>query len=69
MILCEKVESDQSINAQLQRVTDASAQKRPELTRVISLHDNVRAHFANLTGVNFLEIDWKVLLQPLHSPT
>lgn len=57
--------SDQSIDAQLQRVDDATAQKRPELTDVLSLYDNARPHFAILTHEKFLEIYWKVLL---HSP-
>lgn len=69
----EMLERNQSINAQLycqqlQRVADAIAQTRPELTDVMFLHDNARPHVANLTREKLLELEWEVLPHPPYSP-
>lgn len=69
----EMLQRNQTINAQfyceqLQRVADAIAQKRPELTNVMFLHDNARPHVAKSTREKLLELEWEVLPHPPYSP-
>lgn len=68
-IHCEMLECNHSINAQLysqklQCVADKIAQKCPEFSDVMFLHDNAWPHIAKLTCEKFLELDWEVFLSP-----
>lgn len=48
-------------------MADAIAQKRPELTHVIFLHDNARPQVAKFTSENSLKLDGEVLPHPPYS--
>lgn len=53
---------------QLEIVAKAIPEKRPNLQKVIFLHDNARPHVAKETRKKLEELDWEVLPHPAYSP-
>lgn len=53
---------------QLERVSHALQQKRPNRTVTRYLHDNARPHVAKVTREKLLELGWQVLVHPPYSP-
>lgn len=53
---------------QLERVDAALKESRPEMNKVLFLHDNARPHSAKVTHDKILELDWELLPHPPYSP-
>ena len=52
---------------QLERVSHALQQKRPNRTVTRYFHDNARPHVAKVTREKLLELGWQVLVHPPYS--
>lgn len=54
--------------AQLDRLSTALRQRRPQQEKVYFLHDNARPHVAKLTRQKLMELEWEQLPHPPYSP-
>ena len=73
VILWELLPSNQTITAQyyceqLQWLSIAMSERRPNRQRIILHHDNARPHTANVTKETVANFGWEILPQPPYSP-
>lgn len=73
IIWWELLHTNEHINAsiycsQLEKLTRAVQEKRPNLRKKMILHDNARPHIAKETKRTLNELDWEVLPHPAYSP-
>lgn len=53
---------------QLDRLSRAIAEKRPQKHKILFLHDNAKVHTAKKTSEKLLQLGWEVLPHPPYSP-
>lgn len=73
VIYWELLDNKQTVNAQLyssqlERLNEKIEEKRPDLKKVILLHDNARPHTAKLTRSTIHSLNWELLPHPPYSP-